>query len=155
MQVPEADLVCRFLRPKRDWSEEEQRPKPGAFKDPALSVWHPARLQAAGDRLEDLQFESLERTGQAHYSAGDFCRTVQEVVTEAEQCGETGHLDVAVEWSPDTVFEAWKRWAYAHIEVRTDTDCKALWARFRRALCFRPREVIPPPLEADAESVSS
>ena len=154
MQVPEADVVCRFLRPKRDWSEEERRPKPGAFKDPALSVWHPVCLQAAGDRLEDLQFASLERTGQAHYSVGDICQTAREVVREAEP-SETGRLDVAVEWSPDTVFEAWKRWAYAHIEVRTDTDCKALWACFRRALCFRAQDTIPPPLEADAESVSS
>ena len=155
MQVPEGDLVCRFLRPRRDWSEDEQRPKPGAFKDPALSVWHPARLQAAGVPLEELQFDSLERTGQAHYTAGDFRRTAREVVADAEQSGETGYLDVEVEWSPETVFEAWKRWAYAHVEVRTDTDCKALWARFRRALCFCPQEVIPPPLEVDSESGSS
>ena len=153
MPVPEDDIVCRFVRSK-DWSDSEQRPKPGAFKDPNLSVWHPARLEACAVRLEELQFGSLARTGQAHYAVGDFGRTVRKVESEAEQSGEPGSLAVAVEWAPDTVLEAWKRWVCAHIEVRTETDCKALWARFRRALCTSARQVIPPAPAADAESLS-
>ena len=70
MPVPEEDIVCRFVRSK-DWSKSEQRPKPGAFKQPDLSVWHQARLRAHHARLEHLQFGSLARTGQAHYTVGD------------------------------------------------------------------------------------
>ena len=146
MPVPEEDIVCRFVRSK-DWSDSEQRPKPGAFKDVSLSVWHPACLQAHGARLEDLQFDSLARTGQAHYAAGDFSRTARKV--EAEAVGESGKLDVTAEWSPETVVEAWKRWAFAHMEVRTEMDCRKLWAAFRRALCTSARKVIAPPPEVD------
>lgn len=153
MPVPEDDVVCRFVR-SRDWSESERRPKPGAFKDPNLSVWHPARLAACAARLEELQFGSLASTGQAHYAVGDFSRTAVRVESEAERSGEPGNLDVTAEWSPETVAEAWERWACAHIEVRTETDCRALWARFRRALCTSARVVIPPPPAAEADSIS-
>ena len=153
MLVPEEDIVCRFVRSK-DWSIDQRRPKPAAFKQVDFSVWHPARLEAQGARLEQLQFGTLARTGQAHYTVGDFCRLASEVEAEAERSGETGKLDLMVEWSPDTVLEAWKRWADAHIEVRTEMDCKTLLVRFRRALCFSARMVIPPPLNPDPESLA-
>ena len=148
MPVPEDDVVCRFVRSK-DWSTAEQRPKPGAFKDLDLSVWHLERLEGQGARLEDLQFGSLLGSGQAHYDVGDFSQIAREVEAEAAAGGESGKLDVTVEWSPETVVDEWKRWASAHIEVRTEMDCKKLWAAFRRALCTNARDVVPPPLEAD------
>ena len=150
MPVPEEDVVCRFVRSK-DWNKPERRPKAGAFKGKGvdLSVWHPARLKACGAQLEDLQFGHLARTGQAHYTAGDFGRIAREVEAEAQQRGGTGRLDVTVEWSPEQVAEAWKRWAYAHIDVRTEIDCKELGTAFRRALCTNARYLIAPPLEAD------
>ena len=155
MPVPEEDIVCRFVRSK-DWSTLERRPKAGAFKGKGvdLSVWHPARLQAYGAQLEDLQFGPLAGTGQAHYTAGGFGRIASKVEAEAQGRCETGRLDVIVEWSPDQVAEEWKRWAYAHIDIRTQTDCQELGIAFRRALCFTAQHLIPPPLEADPESTS-
>lgn len=148
MPVPEEDIVCRFVRSK-DWSDSEQRPRPGTFKQVDLSVWHQARLQVHPARLEDLQFGSLAQTGQAHYAVGDLSRTARKVEADAARSGEPGKLDVTAEWSAETVPEDWKRWASAHVEIRTEMDCKKLWAAFRRALCTSARNVIPPPLEAD------
>ena len=143
MPVPEEDIVCRFVRSK-DWSDSEQRPRPGTFKQVDLSVWHQANLQNLGVRLEDLQFGSLERSGQAHYTVGDFSRTARKVEAEAVQRGGSGKLNVTAKWSPNTVPEEWIQWVDAHVEIRTEMDCKKLWAAFRRALCMSARKVIPP-----------
>lgn len=148
MSVPDEDIVCRFVRSK-DWSESEQRPRPGTFKQIDLSVWHQANLQSHAVRLEDLQFGSLARSGQAHYIVGDFSRIARKVKAEAARRGESGRLDVTAEWSPETVPEEWEQWVTAHVEIRTKMDCKKLWAAFRRALCTSARKVIPPLMEVD------
>ena len=71
MPVPPDDLLCRFIRPG-DWSRRENRPRPGAFKQPALSVWHIERLRAQGAAPEDLRLEHLRGCGQAHHTAADY-----------------------------------------------------------------------------------
>ena len=47
MPVPEGDTLCRFVRAK-DWSRRDNRPKPGAFKQHRLSVWHTSILDQNG-----------------------------------------------------------------------------------------------------------
>ena len=150
MPVPEQDAVCRFVRAK-DWHKPEQRPKAGAFKarGSGLSVWHPARLQAHGAQLEDLQFGPLDGTGQAHYVVGDFARLASKALKKEQKYGISGTLDVSVRWSPEHVTEEWQQWAYAHIDVYTETDCQPLAAAFRRELSLNARHVVPPSLEPD------
>ena len=147
MPLPPEDTVCRFIR-DGEWSKREGRPRPGAFKQPGLSIWHSDRLQANGARLEDLQFGSLQGSGQALLTL--------EQILEAARCAERkkeGMLRVAVEWRPDTVGEAWRQWSYAHAEMETEARDKpppeenwdgGLMSAFRMMLCTKA-QCNPPP----------
>lgn len=139
MRVPDEDIVCRFVRAK-DWSEGEDRPKPGAFKQVDLSLFHEGRVQDKGNDLSDLQFGSLFGTGRAYYRAGDFSRFAQKIKSCAEPELANAALSVEVLWKPETVSEAWLRWADAHVEMTApETNCKTLMTRLRRKLCMNTR----------------
>lgn len=135
MPVPQEDIVCRFIRYDK-WSKRENRPRPGAFKQPDLSVWHPERLRNKGVRLEDLQFDSLEGSGQALITVAEIFEAAQ----TAEQ-KKDGKLHVEVEWRPETVDEARQQWSYAHAQVETQTEGEppseegGLMSAFRMELC--------------------
>ena len=111
--VPEDDIVCRFIR-KQDWSFRDNRPKPGAFKQPALSVWHKDQLLAHGIPLEDLRIEHLANHGQALHTVGDYLKFAD----CSAQVAETP-FGVRVEWRPEDehVAEPWRRWRFAHAQV--------------------------------------
>ena len=147
MPLPPEDIVCRFVRDV-DWSKREGRPRPGAFKQHGLSVWHPGRLQVHGVRLAYLQIGSLQGSGQA-------LLTVEQIL-EAARCAERkkgGMLRVAVDWRPDTVGEPWQQWSYAHAEVETEARDEpapeenrdgGLMSAFRMLLC-KKAQCTPPP----------
>lgn len=140
MPVPDDDRVCRFIRP-RDWSRRENRPRPGAFKQPSLSVWHEERLLAQGASLYDLRIEHLVGCGQAYHTAGDY----QGLASEAAQ--EEGiPFQVQIEWRPEDqyVSEPWRAWAYAHIQVEAIEGPDDFLIEFRRLLARRTRFAIPP-----------
>ena len=144
MAVPKEDIVCRFIRPG-EWSKRENRPRPGAFKQVGLSVWHRERIQSTGATLEDLQFGSLEGSGTA-------LLTVNQIFEAAETAERkrSGKLYVDVEWSPETVDNAWRQWKDAHAEVETRPSGESpehaggLMSAFRMELCLKAK-CDPPP----------
>ncbi len=138
-------MVCRFVR-ARDWSVGEDRPKPSAFKQVDLSLFHEERVQNHGDDLSDLQFDSLFGTGRAYFHAGDFSRFAQKIKSRAEPEFANAALSVEAVWKPETVPEAWLRWADAHVEMAApETNCKTLMTRLRRKLCMNTRRKQAPP----------
>ena len=144
MAVPKEDIVCRFIR-RGEWSKRENRPRPGAFKQVGLSVWHRERLQSTGATLKDLQFNSLEGSGTALLTVNQFV----EAAETAEQV-RAGKLIVDVEWCPETVDEARRQWKYAHAEVETrlsgepPKDTGGLMSAFRMELCLMAECTAPP-----------
>ena len=144
MAVPKEDIVCRFIRPG-EWSKRENRPRPGAFKQVGLSVWHRERIQSMGATLEDLQFGSLEGSGTA-------LLTVSQIFEAAETAERkrSGKLRVDVEWNPETVDKAWRQWKDAHAEVETCPSGESLehagglMSAFRMELCLKAK-CDPPP----------
>lgn len=144
MRVPDEDIVCRFVRAK-DWSVGEDRPKPSAFKQVDLSL-HEGRVQGRGDDLSDLQFDSLSGTGRAYFRAGDFRRFAQKIEECAESELANAALSVEAVWRPDTVPDAWRRWADAHAELAApETNSKTPMTRLRRMLCMNTRRKQAPP----------
>ena len=140
MQVPSGDTLCRFIRPK-DWSKTESRPRPSAFKQDGLSVWHKENLLARNVHLEDLRIEHLAGYGQAHYTAGDF-------VQLARDASKTTKLPLLVQvvWRPEDeyVTEHWRQWNYAHVQVESlEEDTTALRV-YRQKLSLNARLGVPP-----------
>ena len=140
MPVLSPDTLCRFVRP-RDWSERENRPRPGAFKQAGLSVWHQDKLRERGVALSDLLIEHLAGHGQARHTAGDYVLIAGEA---AEQ--EATPLQVRVEWRPEDeyVAEPWRRWNYAHAQVETIVGPAQFTPLYRKLLALGARAVIPP-----------
>ena len=140
MPVPPYDILCRFVRPA-DWSERENRPRPGAFKQAALSVWHTGQLQMMRVDLDELRIEHLSGCGQAHHSALDY----QELAAQASQTDGIP-FQVQVEWRPndDCVNEPWRRWAAAHVQVEATVGPVNFLAQFRRLLAAKTRHAVPP-----------
>ena len=144
MPVPREDVVCRFIR-EGDWSKAEERPKASGFKQNGLSLWHLERLRSCNAQLEDLQFDSLEGSGQA-------LLTVDQIFDAARMAGQktTGTLHIAVEWRPETVEEAWNQWREAHIEVEATPEDEptetqgGLMSAFRMGLCTMAECIAPP-----------
>lgn len=143
MPVPDADLLCRFIRP-RDWSPEGGRPRPGAFKDRrGLSLWHLGLLEQHSVSPEDLLIESLTGCGQAQHTAGDYRQAAADA---AELAGRP--LQIAVEWRTEYRFvaEPWWPWRYAHIQAETSLGDDEVQIKFRRLLALNARLVVPPDL---------
>jgi hypothetical protein len=140
MPIPPEDILCRFIRPA-DWSKRDNRPRPGAFKQPALSVWHIERLRAQGAVPEDLRIEHLQGCGQAHHIAGDYLA----LAAEASQI-EGVPFQVRVEWRPNDqyVSEPWRVWADAHVQVESMEGPPDFLIEFRRLLAIRTRGSAPP-----------
>ena len=140
MPVPEDDIVCRFIRPN-DWSKRDQRPRPSAFKQAALSVWHRDRLRSRNAALEDLRIEQLSGYGQAHHTTGDYLAFAD----EAEEI-EDQQFKVQVEWRPEDqhVDEPWRQWRYAHVQVEAVEGPDKFLVEFRRLLALNSRVAIPP-----------
>ena len=140
MPVPEDDIVCRFVRP-RDWSSRDDRPRPGAFKQAGLSVWHKARVESRGITLEDLRIEHLSGYGQAHHAAGDYI----ELAEESSRQEETP-LEVQVEWRPEDecVAEPWRQWRDAHAQVEAIQGPAQFTPLFRRLLALNCRTKVAP-----------
>ena len=140
MPVPVEDNVCRFVR-AQDWSSRDNRPRPGAFKQDGLSVWHRDRLLSRHVQLEDLRIESLAGCGQAHHRVSDYLDFAQ---VASEEAGTP--LAVQVEWRPDNeyVAEPWRRWRYAHVQVEAAEGSPQFLAEYRWLLAVNSRHVIPP-----------
>ena len=138
--MPNCDVLCRFIRP-RDWSNRENRPRPGAFKQPDLSVWHKDKLEDKDVQLAELRIEHLAGWGQAHYTAGDFLRLAKETSES-----EGNDFQVIVEWRPDDEFveEPWRKWRYAHVQVEAVLGPQNFLTEFRRRLSLEARTAIPP-----------
>lgn len=140
MPVPPDAIVCRFIRPQ-DWSRRDRRPKPGAFKQAGLSVWHQARLNERGCSLADLQVMHLVGCGQAHHTAGDYTQLARAV---SDTTGQP--FQVQVVWRPEAEFvaEPWRLWRYAHVQVETTQGPPQFPAEFRARLTLQTRLVLPP-----------
>ena len=140
MPVPLDDILCRFIRPS-DWGKRDNRPRPGAFKQASLSVWHKDSLEEQRVALEDLLIEHLTGYGQAHHAAGDY------ISLAGEAAGLEGiPFQVRVEWRPgdEHVAEPWRRWRYAHVQVETIIGPDNFLIEFRRQLALNCREVVAP-----------
>lgn len=140
MPVPAYDVLCWFIRPT-DWSRRENRPRPGAFKQAALSVWHIERLRAQGVAPEDLRLEHLRGCGQAHHTAGDY-RTL---AIEASAIDGVP-FQVQVEWRPEDQYvgEPWRAWAEAHVQVEAIEGPPNFTPEYRRLLALNMRRYAPP-----------
>ena len=127
-------MLCRFVRPA-DWSTRDSRPKPGAFKQPALSVWHCDRLRERGVQLDELRIEHLGGNGQAHHTAGDYDAYARE-----------SSLAVHVMWRPDDQYvgEPWRRWNYAHVQVEATSGPAQFTPLYRGLLATNCRHAVPP-----------
>ncbi len=140
MPVPEADTLCRFVR-TRDWSRRDNRPKPGAFKQHWLSVWHTNILARNGVVLTTLCIGSLEGSGQAFHTTGDYIR----IAAEAAAIEQTP-FTVQVEWRTEDEFvgEEWRQWRYAHVQVESVEGPGDFLPEFRRQLALQTRSVVAP-----------
>ena len=140
MPVPDDDGLCRFIR-ERDWSYAENRPRPGAFKQPNLLVWHLNRLYEQGAALADLQIEHLSGSGQAHHTAGDYRRLARQV---SQFQGLP--FQVEVEWRPEdaNVAQPWRPWNYAHAQVESTQGPPDFLRDFRNELALNCRALTPP-----------
>ena len=140
MPVPEDDVVCRFIRPS-DWSTRDQRPRPGAFKQAGLSVWHRDRLSSRQVRLEDLRIEHLSGCGQAHHVVADYLEFAQEAARREET-----PFQVQVEWRPEDqyVAEPWRPWRDAHVQVEAVEGPDQFLVEFRRMLALNTRFSVAP-----------
>ena len=138
--MPEHDIVCRFVRPD-DWSSRDKRPRPGAFKQPSLSVWHVDRLNQQRVAVEELQIRHLVGSGQAHHEAADYLESARLATAGAEIA-----LVVQVEWrpGPEYVEEDWRPWSYGHVQVEAIEGPPAFTPEFRRWLALHPRAKVPP-----------
>lgn len=140
MPVPEGDTLCRFVRAK-DWSNRDNRPKPGAFKQHRLSVWHTSILDQKGAALSDLCIGSLEGSGRAFHTAGDYLR----IAAEASSLEQTPFA-VRVEWRSEDEFvgEEWRQWRYAHVQVESVRGPGDFLPEFRRQLALQTRSTAAP-----------
>ena len=127
-------MLCRFVRPA-DWSTRDSRPRPGAFKQPALSVWNIDMLDQRGVAIDELRIEHLGACGQAHHAAGDY-------VTYARQSG----LNVQVVWRSEDeyVAEPWRQWRHAHVQVEATSGPPQFTAPYRGLLATNCRHSVPP-----------
>lgn len=140
MSVPDGDTLCRFVR-RQDWSEREGRPKPGAFKQRGLSVWHCERLREQAVGIDELRIEHLSGCGQAHHTTADYF----EHAREAER--QTGIvLGVQVVWRPgdEYVSAPWRTWRYAHVQVEATSGPEQFTPLYRQLLALGTRYQVPP-----------
>ena len=140
MPVPEDDILCRFIRPG-DWSKRDNRPKPGAFKQAELSVWHRDRLLSRQVRLEDLRIGHLSGCGQAHHTVADYLLFAR----KAAQLERTP-FRVQVEWRPEDQYvdKPWQPWRDAHVQVEAVEGPDKFLVEFRRQLALKSRYSVPP-----------
>lgn len=140
MPVPEVDIVCRFVR-TQDWSSRDNRPRPGAFKQDGLSVWHRDRLLSSHVQLEDLRIDSLAGCGQAHHRVSDYLDFAQPA---SEEAGTP--FAVQVEWRPEdeNVAQPWRRWRYAHVQVEATEGPAHFLQEYRWLLAVNSRYSVPP-----------
>jgi len=138
--VLEEDIVCRFVR-SQDWSSRESRPRPGAFKQADLSVWHLEILQTQGVRVEDLRVEQLVGAGQAHHLVSDYL----DLARSASEKAETPFA-VRVEWRPEDEFvaEPWRPWRFAHVQVEATEGPAQFLPEYRWLLAVNSRYLVPP-----------
>lgn len=144
MSVPQADLLCYFIRPGEGrWNARENRPHQSAFRARAhqLSVWHLTRLSGLNATPTDLCFGSLEGSGQAHHTAGDY----KAFAAEIAECVDEG-FSVAVEWRDGDNYAnpEWHRWKEAHAQAESKGGEPNFPLKYRVLLALRCRAVIPP-----------
>lgn len=142
MPVPLEDTVCRFIRQgRKNWSTRDNRPKPPAFKQDGLSLWHIERLRQNSVSLDDLRIGSLSGAGQAYHTVEDYFRLARRASDEAGS-----PLSISVEWrtEPEHVSEEWRKWSYAHVQAEILDGAENVRVRFRQLLALNARQVIPP-----------
>lgn len=140
MPVPATDIVCRFIRAS-DWSRRDQRPKPGAFKQAELSVWHQGCLSQRTVDLEELCIEQLSGCGQSHHKVADYLKFAQ-----MASCQENTPFEIQVEWRPEDryVEPPWRQWREAHVQVEAIKGPSKFLVEFRRRLALNSRHLIAP-----------
>ena len=140
MPVPPYDVLCRFIRPA-DWSRRDNRPRPGAFKQAALSVWHIGQLRTMHVELDELRIAHLSGCGQAHHNAIDY----QELAAQASQT-ENIPFQVQVKWrpGPQYVSQPWRPWSAAHCQVEATIGPANFLPEYRRLLAAKTRHAVPP-----------
>ena len=148
MPVPEDAIVCRFIR-RDDWSIRDSRPRPGAFKQADLSVWHRDYLLSRHVLLKDLCIEHLTGCGQAHHAVADYL----EFAWRAAQCEGTP-FQVQVEWRLEDQYveEPWRLWRDAHVQVEAVEGPSKFLVEFRRLLALNSRYSVSPEQESDLEA---
>lgn len=134
-EVSKEEWICRFV-PVDKWDDELKQPTPQAFKasDRQLSLFHPGRVEEAGDTLRDLCFEQLSGAGEAHI--------------QVKRCIELGKdistvFNPRVYWRPDKVTKPWKRWKDAHVQIESRGGNAGFPQSYRsllaeNATCLRP-----------------
>lgn len=148
-EVPSDAMLCRFIR-DGEWSETEKRPKTDLFTEPAWSVWHADMLAHHSVDLDQLRIGALAGSGKLLLTAGDYRRFAANA--ERERGGVRLPLRIAWRTGDDHVREAWKQWAYAHVEiditVPINGTVRAVLVLFRRFLTVeakeRARRLVPP-----------
>lgn len=142
MPVPNADVICRFIRPDaRYWNPKTNEPLQRAFKQVNLSVWHQERLRENGVALHELLIENLAGYGQALHTVQYYLELAS--IIEQEE-GEP--FQIQIEWRPDEVTKPWWQWRYAHVQVEVSEGPGDFPLEFRRRLAANAQVVVPPAL---------
>ncbi|MDO8750818.1 MAG: hypothetical protein Q7K03_06715 [Dehalococcoidia bacterium] len=112
MTVPLEDSLCRFLDPQ-DWNYEDDCPAFTAFRASRrkLSLWHKEKIEAMGDKLDDLCFSTLKGFGHGLLTASD--------CIEAAQSTPSPNFSSGVYWRPSAAEAAWGQWRDAHVQVES------------------------------------
>ena len=89
------------------------------MRDPKLSVWNSVELQTQGATLPDLQFGSLEDSGQLCLTDQDYQSIAKSV---SMQLKKPLNLRVVKRTQFQDVKEPWWQWRNAHVQVELTTD---------------------------------
>ena len=113
-----------------------ERPRPQAFKQPGLSVWHKNWLDQRSIPLEKLRVGSLEGAGQAHHAVEDYHRFAEKL-----------SLPIKINPNPVDVPPQLEEWKEAHHEVfprDIPSGGGVLPLEFRNLLILNARLLVTP-----------
>ena len=100
--------------------------------------------------MEELQFDSLEGSGQAHYAVQDYFDCAIEAEEKSKLTDPTIGLSVEVVHRPDHVDPLREKWRDAHYEIASrlnvDPDPTGCLQEFRNLLVSKAknRHLVPP-----------
>ena len=140
MTVPGTHILARFFRHNaEEWSEEEGKPKPGAFGSFPISVWSANALNAKRHTINDVRKVGFPGSGVSLFTVNEYYQIARDAVKDAG-----GNCQINIDWEPNHVTPNLQTWAYAHADVQALVTSQPARRTFRQYLSLRCNRAIPP-----------